>query len=190
MWMKSEDELVEKALDGDETSFELLLRPHRQRLLTMAYRMTHDLEEAKEICQEALIKIFKHLDRFKKGKSFRNWAYSVTLHSAYDFLRKRKREGEIIEGQKSLAGQTGLDPEKQFSDKETKTQIEAFLSTLSPKEKLVFLLRDGEGFSVKEASGILGCSSMSVRTHLSRARQKIRLRFGKMNPGLAKEVKK
>jgi RNA polymerase sigma-70 factor (ECF subfamily) len=187
--MKNEDELVEDILRGDCGSFEILLRPYRQGLLSMAYRMSGDWEEAKEICQEAVIKVFKHLHKFKKGKSFKSWLYSIAVNSAHDFLRRKKKYQGLIESQKSLMLDTGPDPEKLLMDKEVKAKIEFCLQRLSPKEKAVFLLRDGEGFSVKEASEVLGCSSMSVRTHLSRARQKIRERFEKIYPAAESEVK-
>jgi RNA polymerase sigma-70 factor (ECF subfamily) len=60
-----------------------------------------------------------------------------------------------------------------------KEKIQSMLDILSPKEKAVFLLRDSEGLSVREASLVLGCSQISVRTHLSRARQKIKTHFEK-----------
>ncbi len=187
--MKNEDELVEEVLRGDDDSFENLLCPYRQGMLSMACRMSGDWEEAKEICQEAVIKVFKHLHKFKKGKSFKSWLYSIVVNSAYDLLRRKKRYQGLIEGQKSLMLSSGSDPEKLLIDKEAKAKIDFCLQSLSPKEKAVFLLRDGEGFSVKEASEVLGCSSMSVRTHLSRARQKIREQFEKIYPAPESEVK-
>jgi RNA polymerase sigma-70 factor (ECF subfamily) len=189
MWMKNEDELVSEVLEGNQSSFEPLLRPHRQGLLNMAYRMTGNSEEAKEICQEALIKIYRYLHRFDKGKSFKSWIYKITMNSAYDHLRKRKRSEDIIESQKRQPLDGGLDPEKQFLNREIGTKIESCLQNLSPKEKAVFLLRDGDGFSVEETSKILKCSSLSVRTHLSRARKKIRAQFEQANLGFRKEVK-
>jgi RNA polymerase sigma-70 factor (ECF subfamily) len=111
------------------------------------------------------------------------------MNSAYDYLRGKKKYKDLVEKQKSLPVDTGLDPEKKLVNKEIKEKIETCLKTLSPKEKSVFLLRDGEGFSIKETSGILGCSSMSVRTHLSRARQKIRKQFEKIYPFRYGEVK-
>jgi RNA polymerase sigma-70 factor (ECF subfamily) len=189
MWMKNEDELVSEVLEGDQSSFELLLRPYRQGLLNMAYRMTGNVEEAKEICQEALIKIYRYLHRFKKEKSFKSWVYKITMNSAYDSLRKRKKSEDIIEGQKRQAFDVSSDPEKQFLNREIGTKIESCLQNLSPKEKAVFLLRDGDGFSVEETSKILKCSSLSVRTHLSRARKKIRAQFEQSNLGFRKEVK-
>lgn len=189
MWMKNEYELVVEVLEGNHGSFELLLQPYRKGILNMAYRMTGNVEEAKEVCQEVLIKIYRHLDKFKKGKSLKSWIFSITMNATYDFLRKKKKYKDLVEKQKSLPVGTGLDPEKKLVNKEIKEKIDTCLWTLSPKEKSVFLLRDGEGFSVKETSKILGCSSLSVRTHLSRARQKIRTQFEKIYPFRYGEVK-
>ncbi len=188
--MKNEDELVEEALRGDEDSFGLLLQPYRRGILNMCYRMTGNLEEAKEITQEASVKIFRYLSKFEKGKSFKRWAYRITLNSAYDHLRKRKKHEDVIESQKSTASKESPGPEENLVQKEMKARIEACLLGLSPKEKAVFLLRDGEGFSIKEASKILGFSSASVRTHLCRARQKIRSKFEKVYPNYRVEVKR
>lgn len=188
MWMKNDDELVGEVLKGDQSSFELLLRPYRLGLLNMAYRMTGNREEAKEICQDALIKVYRYLHRYEKGKSFKSWVYKITMNSAYDFLRKKKKSDDIIESQKDLHFATSPNPEQQFLNREIRSKIESCLRNLSPKEKAVFLLRDGDGFSVEETSEILKCSSLSVRTHLSRARKKIRAQFDKVNLGFKKEV--
>lgn len=190
MWMKNDDELVEKILRGDDVSFEILLRPYRQGILNMAYRMTENMEEAKEVCQDTLIKIYKYLYKFKKGKSFKNWIYKITVNSTYDFLRKKKKYEEIVESQKSLVTGINQDPEKQLLNKEIKNKIRACLQNLGPKEKAVFILRDGEGFSIKETSEILGCSSVSVRTNLLRARQKIKTQFEKIYPVEVRGVKR
>jgi len=111
------------------------------------------------------------------------------VNTTYDFLRGKKKYEEIVENQKKLTVSSVYDPEKQLLNKEIKDKIEACLQRLSPKEKAVFLLRDEEGFSIDETSKILGCSSLSVRTHLSRARQKIREQFGKLYALDNREVK-
>jgi len=190
MEMKSEDELVEEVLCGNHSSFELLLEPYRQGLLSMAYRLTGNLEEAKEVCQEALIKVYRHLSRFKKGRSFKSWIYRITVNSAYDSLRKKKKYEDLVESQKKVGLSAGHDPERQLMNTEIKAKIETCLKDLSPKEKATFLLRDGEGFSIQEASEILKCSSISIRTHLSRARKKIREQFEKINFAETKEVRR
>lgn len=179
--MKDEDELVDDAIKGDGYSFEILLRPYRQGLLTVAYRMTGDVEEAKEVCQEALIKTYRYLHKFKKGRSFKSWIYAITINSAFDFLKKRKKHENLVKSQKHIVMISSSDPEKRFLDKEIKEKIETCLRALSPKERIIFQLRDGEGFSIKETSRILDCSSLSVRIHVTQARKKIRAQLEKMN---------
>ena len=190
MEMKSEDELVEEILSGNHRSFELLLQPYRQGLLSMAFRMTGNLEEAKEVCQDVLIKVYRHLNRFKKGRSFKSWIYKITVNSAYDSLRKKKKDEYLVESQKKIDFSAGHDPEKQLLNREIRAKIETCLQDLSPKEKATFLLRDGEGFSIQEASEVLKCSPISIRTHLSRARKKIREQFEKINFAETKEVRR
>ncbi|MFQ6070447.1 MAG: RNA polymerase sigma factor [Candidatus Aminicenantales bacterium] len=173
--MKSEDELVEEVLSGRKTSFEVLLRPYRNILLTTAYRMTGNLEEAKEISQETLFKAFRRLRSYRQGTSFKNWLLRIVINTCYDFLRKRARvEAGIRNHERWLSTTDNENPERIFSQKEIRERIIHSLQSLSPRERAVFLLRDAEGLSIKEASSLLGCSSGSVRTHLSRARQKIR----------------
>ncbi|NIM92038.1 MAG: sigma-70 family RNA polymerase sigma factor [Candidatus Aminicenantes bacterium] len=178
--MKSEEELVEESLNGNHASFELLLRPYRQGILNMAVRMTGNTEDAKEVCQEAIIKVYKYLKNFRKGQSFRNWFLKILVNSSYDFLRKRKKSAEIIERQMNMGLPRNSDVEQKFLQSEIREKIQVCLQDLTPKEKSTFLLRDQEGYSIQETSEVLGVSTGSVRTHLSRARRKIRRRFQKI----------
>jgi RNA polymerase sigma-70 factor (ECF subfamily) len=175
--MKNEEDLIEAALQGDEEAFECLLYPYRNSMLNLSYRMVGNLEDAKEVCQEAIFKIFRYLNGYKKGKSFKNWMYKIVVNTSNDFLRKRRRQENIFAMKKAMVDNLSTNPETQFLNKEVWGKIAFCLEDLSPKERAVFLLRDGEGLSVKEAAGVLGASSMSVRTHLSRARQKLRGRL-------------
>jgi RNA polymerase sigma-70 factor (ECF subfamily) len=179
MWMKDEDKLVEEVLQGKTSSFELLLQPYQQGFLNMAYRITGDREEAMDICQEALLKIFKYLKSFKKGRSFKTWSYKVVMNTSYDYLKDKKKLKRVIESQKKASVFDVPQVEQKIWKRQIKEKIQDMLDILSPKERAVFLLRDSEGLSVKEASLVLGCSQISVRTHLSRARQKIKTQFEK-----------
>jgi RNA polymerase sigma-70 factor (ECF subfamily) len=105
-------------------------------------------------------------------------------------LRKKKKYEDLVESQKKVDFSAGHDPEKQLLNREIRAKIETCLKDLSPKEKATFLLRDGEGFSIQEASEILKCSSISIRTHLSRARKRIREQFEKINFTETKEVRR
>jgi len=185
--MKNEDELIERTLEGDEDAFAILLLPYRNSMLNLSYRMVGNLEDAKEVCQEAMFKIFRYLKGYKKGKSFKNWMYRIVVNAANDFLRKKRKQEHIFAMKKVLSGGVSANPETRFLNKEVRDKIVVCLEVLTPKQKAVFLLRDGEGLSIKEAAGVLGASSMSVRTHLSRARQKLRDRLEKIFPEEAPE---
>ena len=189
MWMKDERKLVDRALRGDPFAFEQLLHPYRQMILNMAYQMTGNLEDAKEICQEALIKVYKYLHRFHSEKNFKNWLFKILTNTAFDFIRKKRRHEHVLTEKKKLGVSNGYSPEKHFLNQEIREKIEICLKYLTPKEKMVFLLRDQEGFSIKETAMVMGGTSMSVRTHLSRARRKLRLQFEKVYgmPGGEKE---
>jgi RNA polymerase sigma-70 factor (ECF subfamily) len=180
--MEKEEQLITEALQGSASAFEALLRPYRLGMLNMAYQMSGNFEDAKEISQEALLKIYRYLGSFKRGRSFKSWIFKTVINSSYDHLRKAKRHTQMIESQKNKVSYEEHGPEKRLLDKEIQEKIQNCLKALSPSERSVFLLRDGEGFSVKETAGILGSSSMSVRTHLSRARSKIRIQFERLYP--------
>lgn len=187
--MKKEEELIDEALQGNSSSFEILLRPYRQGILNMAYRMTGNLEDAKEICQETIFKIYRYLGNFKSGRSFKSWLFKAVINTSYDYLRKRNRERQLFEKQKPLKIKEAINPEHQLLRREIREKLQSSLFVLSPREKAVFLLRDGEGLSIKETSDALDCSSLSVRTHLSRARSKLRIQLEKIYPTGNLEVK-
>jgi RNA polymerase sigma-70 factor (ECF subfamily) len=175
--MTDEKSLVARTLSGDAEAFSLLLGPQRQSMMNLAYRITGNLESAEEISQEALIKVFKYLPKFQIGRSLRNWVLKITVNTAYDFLCDKKREENLIDAHKKSGVFSTDSPEKGLLDRELGRQLKSCLLYLTPKERMVFLLRDGEGFSVKETASLIRSSSMAVRTHLSRARSKLRERF-------------
>ena len=171
----NENDLIERARGGDADAFERLLRPQREIMLRLAFRAIGNEEDAKEVCQEAVIRIFRYLGSFRSGHSFRNWVCRIVLNCANDVWRKRKREEIMINNQKkNMRGYSTINPEKMFLDSEIREKIQLCLSGLSRREKTVFLLRDAEGLSIRETVDVLGYSSASVRTHLCRARKKIR----------------
>ncbi|MCJ7679703.1 MAG: RNA polymerase sigma factor [Candidatus Aminicenantes bacterium] len=171
----NEDNLMERARGGDADAFDRLLRPHREVMLRLAFRAIGNEEDAREVCQEAGIRIFRYLGSFRPGHSFRSWVCRIVLNCANDVWRHRKRYETMIENQqKHTSGYSSIDPEKTFLDREIHEKIQICLSGLSRREKSVFLLRDAEGLSIRETVDVLGYSSASVRTYLCRARKKIR----------------
>jgi RNA polymerase sigma-70 factor (ECF subfamily) len=175
--MCEEDHLVTEALAGDDNAFARLLSPYRDGMLNLAYRITGDRDDAHEVCQESIIKIHRYLRSFKSGRSFRSWIYKIVLTSAYDFIRKHGRSNYSILQNARQDIRENRNPEQSLLDGEFQEKIAECINHLSTRERIVFYLREGEGLSVKQTCKLLKCSSMSVRTHLSRARSKIRNRL-------------
>jgi len=178
-----EEPVLDKALAGDEDAFAQLLRPFRDLILNLAFRLTGNREDAKEISQEAIFRIFRYLRTYQRGKSFKTWISRIVINTTHDFWKADKKYRGILDHHRWEKDLFHSDsPEEQYLNAEIQDKVQCCLSSLSRGERSVFLLRDSEGFSIKETSDILGYSSASVRTHLCRARKKIRVQLEKLYP--------
>jgi RNA polymerase sigma-70 factor (ECF subfamily) len=175
---ETEQELITMVLSGRTEAFEPLVSPYRGPLLALAYRLTRDREDAREVAQEAFLKAFRSLGRFDLSRSFRNWLFQIAANEARDRLRRAKRmraafEAAAREQPAPAAGGTSA-PEAGRERNETRSEILSALDSLGPREREVFVLRDLEELDIRETARVLGCSSISVRVNLSSARRKIR----------------
>ena len=163
--------MVELVLNGQTEAFEPLVTPYRKLLLTLAYRLSRNTEAAKEISQETLLRAFRYLRSFDRKRSFKNWLLQIEMNVWRAASKKGADEATLRE----LAASHALEnPEAKQAGDEVRRQVLSCLDGLSPKEREVFLLRDIQEMSIEETAQILRTSALSVRVHLSRARQKIR----------------
>jgi len=165
-------------LAGQKEAFAELIYSYRQSILRLAYRLTGDQEEALDVAQETFLRGFRYLRRFDLKRNFRNWLFQIAINASRDFIRRQRKENDGITSfavsiyqQKESAGTNTLAVE---SGPDLTIHLKACLSSLSPKERQVFVLRDLEGLSIKETASVLSASSISVRVNLARARRKIR----------------
>jgi RNA polymerase sigma-70 factor (ECF subfamily) len=170
---ETEKELITMVLSGRTEAFEPLVTPYRGPLLALAYRLTRNKEEALEVAQEALLRAFRSLGRFDLSRSFRNWLFQIAANEARDRFRKGTREKAAF-GEVAGRAPAAADPEAAHDRRELREDIMSSLAALSPREREVFVLRDLEELDIRETARALGCSSMSVRVHLSSARRKLR----------------
>jgi RNA polymerase sigma-70 factor (ECF subfamily) len=170
---ETEKELVAMILSGRSEAFEPLVAPYRQSLLALAFRLTRNWEDAREVAQEALLRAFKHLARYDTSRSFRNWLFQIAANEARDRLRRSRKEADMV-GQAGRELAPADDPEAGREAREVRSDVEKCLSVLGPREREVFILRDLQELDIKETAWALGCSSISVRVNLSSARRKIR----------------
>jgi RNA polymerase sigma-70 factor (ECF subfamily) len=176
-----ENRLVELVLSGRTEAFEPLVTPYKKLLLSIAYRLSRNAEEAKEISQETLLRAFRYLRSFDRKRSFKNWLLQIEMNV---WRGSRKKDADEAAIRELTVFQRQENPEAGQAGDEVRRQILSCLEGLSPKETEVFLLRDSEGMSIKETAGTLRTSAISVRVHLSRAREKIRERVKERYPEL------
>jgi RNA polymerase sigma-70 factor (ECF subfamily) len=182
---ETEKELIAMVLAGRSEAFEPLVTPYRGPLLALAARLTHNREEALEVTQEALLRAFRSLGRFDLSRSFRNWLFQIAANEARDRYRKKTREvaafKDVVDrapfattGSAAATRLSRTNPEAGHDRTELRTDIMRSLTSLSPREREVFVLRDLEELDIRETSRVLGCSNLSVRVNLSSARRKLR----------------
>lgn len=179
-----EASLIEQAKAGDIESFQQLISEHEKRVFNIAYRMLGNIEDAKDVAQEALVKAYRGIKNFKGKSSFSTWLYAIVNNACIDFIRKN-RKTNLIYLDKDYEGGNGTykmeipdrkdTPEEILEKKEVQNLVHESIDQLSPLHKKVIILRDIEEFSYKEIAEILNCSEGTVKSRISRARNNLKL---------------
>jgi RNA polymerase sigma-70 factor, ECF subfamily len=183
----TENELVTRAKAGDLSAFEELTTRHEAKVYSVAWRILRHDQDAEDVTQEAFLKALEHLGDFREEAAFSTWLLRIATFAALRILRKRKGLPTV-----SLEAATEPDeltqeiphpefiadwrhsPEELVGRREIAALLEAALERLDDKHRLVFLLRDIEGFSVRETAEALGVSEGNVKVRLLRARLELR----------------
>lgn len=186
----SDQELVRRAKAGDLPAFEALASRHERRIYTVARRITGNESDAEDVTQQAFLSAIEGLENFREEAGFATWLQRIATHAALKVLRKRKGL-PMVSLEASTEAQEGYDtvphpeyiadwresPEKLVGRNETARLIDEALTELDQKHRVIFLLRDVEGLSVKETAEALGLSEANVKVRLLRARLQLRERL-------------
>jgi RNA polymerase sigma-70 factor (ECF subfamily) len=157
--------------DPSEDSFGLLYDRYSGKVYNFCLNYLGNEEDAKDCTQEIFIKVFRSIRGFRFGSSFYTWLYRIMINSCNDSVRKKMKNRTINEPGELL---TAKSKEEDIPSLITNEQaMEAFyraLNKMKQKAKSILILRDIEGRSYEEISGILGCKPGTVRSRLARAR--------------------
>jgi len=161
------DELVEGCRQGSLPSFERLYEEHGERMKSIARNLLGSVAEAEDAVQDAFLKVYRGLGRFRGGSAFSTWVYRILVNVCYDRLRSRRRSIE-----RPMPARIALAPSGE-TDHPLRLSIEAALSRLEERERAAFLLCEVEGFSHREAAEVLEVSEGSSRALLFKARRRL-----------------
>jgi len=188
----TDTDLVRRAKGGDLAAFEELVDLYERRVYTLARRITGHEHDAEDVTQQTFINALEHLADFREEASFSTWVLRIATYASLKIIRKRKGL-PLISLDDSVAPDPDDDyakvphpeyiadwkdsPERLASRNETQRLIDDALAELDDKHRLVFLLRDVEGLSVKETADALGITEANVKVRLLRARLQLRERL-------------
>jgi len=180
-------ELVRRAQAGDLAAFEELVSRYEQRVYTQARRITGQEQDAEDVTQQAFLSALEHLADFRGEASFATWLTRIATHAALKIIRKRQGLPTMsLEAATEEQETYGSIPHPEYitdwregpaelaTHSETQQLIDTALAQLDEKHRLVFLLRDVEGLSVKETAEALQLSETNVKVRLLRARLQLR----------------
>lgn len=176
--------LIEAAQRGDRGAFRTLVERHQRRAFSIAFGLVRDENDAREVVQEAFLRVYKGLATFEGSSSFFTWLYRIVTNLSIDLIRKPGRRATEFDESKGMdeeerlslpmmARVDGADPVDVVRRKEIAARIKAALEALPPYHRDVILLREIEGLSYEEMAEAMGVSKGTIMSRLFHARQKL-----------------
>jgi RNA polymerase sigma-70 factor (ECF subfamily) len=183
------DSLVRAAQRGDQDAFEQLVRAYDQSVLRLAMNLLRSPEDARDVYQEAFLRVYRNLHAFRFDCSFHTWLYRIVTNICLDQLRKRKvrkEESAVVETSEGVIDRTdgyeeeaaAANPERMTWNRQLGQRIDDALEGLTPRERMVFELRHYQGLRLRNIGEILGTTEEAAKNCLFRATQKMRTRLG------------
>lgn len=167
---------VRAAQRGDELAFERLVRTHQARAWRVARNLVPNDEDARDLVQEAFVRVFKHIARFDFQYAFSTWLYRIVTNLGIDHLRKRRptfstTSTDEERGSFDLPDEDATMPGAHLESLETADEVRATLETLAPHFQSALVLRELEGLACTEIARIVGATHVTVRWRLHRGRK-------------------
>ena len=160
--------LVKRFVDGDESSFRILLQRHKEKVRNIVYLTIGQSDAIDDIAQEVFITVYKNLKNFRFESQFTTWLYRITVNKSKDFLRKRSVRKIFVP-----ISEANKEPnyESVTEKKDTSKIVMSAISKLPNKLKVPLLLKDIEGFSYQEIAETTNCEIGTVKSRIFRARE-------------------
>ncbi len=180
-------DLVRRAQGGDQDAFGVLVQSHYDRVFRTVLGVIRDEHDARDVCQEVWITVWKKLSTYQGGSQFTTWLHPIAVRRAVDHLRRRQKwfhrflpfAGEDTE-HLSAAPEPAADsdPRQDSERRERADTLERTLNSLPEKHRTVLVLREVEGLSYEEIAKTLNCRTGTVMSRLFNARRLLAQKLG------------
>ncbi|HQI24450.1 MAG TPA: RNA polymerase sigma factor [Smithella sp.] len=188
MDQKTEAEIVVRVLKGDRQAYTLLIEEYKNPIYNLAYRMTHNPQDAEDLAQETFLRSFRELSRFDVNRRFYTWLYTISLNIIRNHLKNAERKAGfqkieksfgITEAARKNAGLNGSDDANEVR-KVREAHLEACLQKLPSQQRELLVLRFYQSLSFEIISEITGFSQSAVKMRVYRGLEKLREIMSKM----------
>ncbi|SPJ34639.1 RNA polymerase sigma factor RpoE [Kushneria phyllosphaerae] len=182
MGLKETDhQLVERAQKGDNQAFDLLIRKYQHKVIGLIGRYVHDQAEVHDVAQEAFIKAYRALGRFRNESAFYTWMYRIAINTAKNYLVARGRrppnsdmdisDAEVLDQSGRLAD---IDtPESAIARDQLEKAVFEAIENLPEDLRTAITLREFDGLSYEDIASIMQCPVGTVRSRIFRAREAV-----------------
>lgn len=178
---ETDQELVERVKRGDKAAFDLLVLKYQSRIVNLVSRFVRNPSDAMDVTQEAFIKAYRALPKFRGDSAFYTWMYRIAVNTAKNYLAVQSRrpnqadqdisEIEQIEGNNALKEQAT--PEHMLLTDEIQSTVIKAIENLPEDLRTAIMLRELEGMSYEEIATVMECPIGTVRSRIFRAREAI-----------------
>ena len=176
---EDEQALVRRAKAGDANAYARLVKMHEAIVFRVAYVVSDSAEDAEEAGQEALVKAWRALDRFRSGEPLRPWLLAIVANEAHNRRRVARRHGALAlrAAEEGRPGAAAPSPEATLLDAERRREVLDAVNSLAEPDREVITYRYFLELSEKETAGVLGVRRGTVKSRLSRALVRLRQRM-------------
>lgn len=173
-------DLIRRAQAGESAAFNEIVLAYRKRILGTITRLIARPEDVEDVAQEVFLRLYFSLDQLRTAEVFEPWLYRLTVNAAYDYLRKQRRRQEFRMSDLSeqqvviadaVAGGRAEQDEREM--KKTRETVEAVLGSVSETDRILLMLKELEGLSLKELEKIYNINENALKVRLFRARQRV-----------------
>ncbi|HYO83889.1 MAG TPA: RNA polymerase sigma factor [Bryobacteraceae bacterium] len=185
-------ELIEKARSGDSAAFNGIVSAYRKRIFGTIARLIGRPEDVEDVAQDVFVRLYYSLDQLRTAEVFEPWLYRLTVNASYDYLRRQRRRHEarlsdLSEQQVVMAdAAAGRVAEKEDQHrKRVNETVESLLAGVSEQDRMLLMLKEVEGLSLKELEVIYNVKENALKVRLFRARQRVLKAFEASRSGAA-----
>jgi len=183
---RDDREIIKEIKQGKESATDELIRKYQKKVYNMAYGLALDYDKAWDVTQEVFIKVIRNISSFRGDSSFWTYLYRIAINTFYDYKRKEKVRGRVgnfsdigdEDDNRQFEVKDVINIEEDFEKKDLREKILKGLENLTDIQKEVFILKNTQGFKIREIGKILKISEGTVKSHLNRAMEKLKTMLG------------